>query len=236
MKDTLFQHSTIGALMAGMFDGTLALNEVLTANSTMGIGTLDGLDGELIIIDGTPFQVKVDGTVHEVDKKTKTPYVAVTNFEKERELAVTEILSNEQFKEKIKQAFSSVNTFQAVKVRGTFQKIYCRSVEKQEKPYPRLVDATKDQAEFTRDTVDGVLLGFYTPKIFGSIAVPEFHLHFLSDEHDFGGHVLDFVLEKGSIQWQTIETLEQHFPIKNNDFMEATIDYENLAEDIEEAE
>jgi acetolactate decarboxylase len=236
LKDTLFQHSTIGALMGGMFDGTLALNEVLTTNRTMGIGTLDGLDGELIIVDGTPFQVKVDGTVHEVDKRTKTPYVAVTNFEKEGEVTVTETLSSNQFKEKLKQAFSSVNTFQAVKVKGTFQKMHCRSVEKQEKPYPRLVDAAKDQVEFTRETVEGVLLGFYTPEIFGSIAVPEFHLHFLSDEHDFGGHVLDFTLEKGRGEWQTMETLEQHFPIKNNDFMEATIDYENLAEDIEEAE
>lgn len=236
MKDTLFQHSTIGALMAGMFDGTLALNEVLTTNRTMGIGTLDGLDGELIIVNGTPFQVKVDGTVHEVDKRTKTPYVAVTNFEKEGEVAVTETLSGNQLKEKMKQAFSSVNTFQAVKVKGTFQKMHCRSVEKQEKPYPRLVDAAKDQVEFTRETVEGVLLGFYTPEIFGSIAVPEFHLHFLSDERDFGGHVLDFTLEKGRIEWQTMEALEQHFPIKNNDFMEATIDYENLAEDIEEAE
>lgn len=236
MKDTLFQHSTIGALMSGMFDGTLVLNEVLTTNRTMGIGTLDGLDGELIIVDGTPFQVKVDGTVYEVDKRTKAPYVAVTNFEKEGEVAVTETLSSNQFKEKLKQAFSSVNTFQAVKVKGTFQKMHCRSVEKQEKPYPRLVDAAKDQVEFTRETVEGVLLGFYTPEIFGSIAVPEFHLHFLSDEHDFGGHVLDFTLEKGNIEWQTMETLEQHFPVKNNDFMEATIDYENLAEDIEEAE
>ena len=124
----------------------------------------------------------------------------------------------------------------SVKVKGTFQKMHCRSVEKQEKPYPRLVDAAKDQVEFTRETVEGVLLGFYTPEIFGSIAVPEFHLHFLSDERDFGGHVLDFTLEKGRIEWQTMEALEQHFPIKNNDFMEATIDYENLAEDIEEAE
>ena len=236
MKDTLFQHSTIGALMGGMFDGTLTVDEVLTANHTMGIGTLDGLDGELIIVDGAPFQVKVDGTVHEVDKRTKTPYVAVTNFEKEGEAAVTETLSSDQLKEKLKQTFSSVNTFQAVKVRGTFQKIHCRSVEKQKKPYPRLVEASKDQAEFTRDTVEGVLLGFYTPEIFGSIAVPEFHLHFLSNKHDFGGHVLDFALAEGRIEWQTMTTLEQHFPIKNNDFMEVTIDYKNLAEDIEEAE
>ncbi len=236
MKDTLFQHSTIGALMAGMFEGTLMLNEVLTANNTMGIGTLDGLDGELIIVDGTPFQVKVDGTVREIDKRIKTPYVAVTNFEKEGEAVVTERLSSDQLKGKLKQTFSSVNTFQALKVRGTFQKMHCRSVEKQEKPYPRLVEAAKDQAEFTRDTVDGVLIGFYTPEIFGSIAVPEFHLHFLSDEQDFGGHVLDFTFEKGSIEWKTMESLEQHFPINNNDFMEATIDYENLAEDIEEAE
>lgn len=62
----LLQHSTIGALMAGMFEGTLPLAEVLT-QGTMGIGTLHGLDGELVIIDRIPYQVKVDGSIIKVD-------------------------------------------------------------------------------------------------------------------------------------------------------------------------
>ena len=47
---TLFQQGTLGALMAGLYDGTLTIRELLEHGNT-GIGTMDALDGELIIID-----------------------------------------------------------------------------------------------------------------------------------------------------------------------------------------
>lgn len=235
LRTELFQHSTIGALMSGMFEGTLPLADVLT-KGTMGIGTLHGLDGELVIIDRIPYQVKVDGSIIEVAGKEKTPYVAITDFHKEDTFEIDVCYFVEQLKDKLVQQFSSANTFQAVKVTGQFQKMHCRSVEKQEAPYPRLAEVAKDQAEFTRESVAGTLVGFYTPEIFGSIAVPGFHWHFLSKEKDFGGHVLDFEIIEGQAEWQTMETLKQHFPIENKSFMKDTIDYDNLAAEIEEAE
>lgn len=231
----LFQHSTIGALMAGMFEGTLPLAEVLT-QGTMGIGTLHGLDGELVIINRIPYQVKVDGSINKVGTEEKTPYVAITDFHREDVLEIDYHHSAEGLKDKLVQHFSSANTFQAVKVTGEFQKMHCRSVAKQAIPYPRLAEVAKDQAEFTRERVAGTLVGFYTPEIFGSVAVPGFHWHFLSTEKDFGGHVFDFEFIKGQVEWQAMETLTQHFPIKNKSFMKETIDYDNLAAEIEEAE
>lgn len=235
MTTELFQHSTIGALMSGLFEGTLPLEEVLEQGN-MGIGTLHGLDGELVIMDGIAYQVTVDGDIVELTGEEKTPYAAVVYFEAETELVIDRLISHEDFKEKLKENFSSQNTFQAVRVAGTFKNILCRSVEKQTTPYPRLAEVAQDQAEFKREMVDGTLVGFYTPAIFGAIAVPEFHWHFLSEDKDFGGHVLAFEFETGQASWQTIETLNQHFPLGNKTFMEEDIDYENLAEDIEAAE
>jgi len=235
LKKKLFQHSTIGALMAGMFEGTYEINELLKQGN-LRIGTLHGLDGELVIIDGIPYQVTIDGTVREVDRSEKTPYAAVVDFEKEATLDIDNLYSSEQLQEKLWESFSSKNTFQAIKVTGTFKDMHCRSVEKQEAPYPRLAEVAEDQTEFKRETVAGTLVGFYTPEIFGTVSVPGFHLHFLSDERDFGGHVLDFSLTQGTVAWQTIETLEQHFPVQNKTFMQAEIDDENLAEDIEKSE
>lgn len=235
MKKELFQHSTIGTLMAGRFEGTLPLDELLTHGS-MGIGTLHGLDGELVIVDGIAYQVTVDGEILKVNGAEKTPYAAVTHFEAEDSLEIENNDPEENLKETLKSHFSSKNTFQAVKVTGTFHNILCRSVEKQTPPYPRLAEVAKDQAEFRRETVEGTLVGFYTPPIFGAIAVPEFHWHFLSKEKDYGGHVLDFELAKGKAEWQIIETLNQHFPLENETFMKETIDYENLSEEIDASE
>lgn len=235
MGNQLFQHNTLGVLMTGLFDGSLTIEKLLLQGS-IGIGTLDGLDGELIVLDGKAYQVKADGSCHQVKGHHLTPYAVVTAFEPENLLEITSEQSRKSFEQIMTRYFSSINTFQAIKLKGTFKVITCRSIKKQEKPYPRLVEVSRKQTVFTKETVEGTLVGFYTPELFGSIAAEGFHLHFLSDKKDFGGHVLDFIVENGTVEWQTMETLEQHFPIENQTFMESDIDYGNLLDEIEEAE
>lgn len=43
----LYQHGTLGALMAGLMDGTETIAHILE-KGTLGLGTLHGLDGEVI--------------------------------------------------------------------------------------------------------------------------------------------------------------------------------------------
>jgi len=43
-------------------------------------------------------------------------------------------------------------------------------------------------------------------------------------------------MNHGSVELSNIETLEQHFPVNNQTFLEADIDYSNVEEDIKEAE
>jgi acetolactate decarboxylase len=56
----LFQASTIGALLEGAFDGDVSLEE-LAGHGDLGLGTLNGLDGEMIAIDGRFYRADVDG-------------------------------------------------------------------------------------------------------------------------------------------------------------------------------
>lgn len=235
MTKTLFQHSTIGALMDGMFEGTFPIEDLLQKGN-MGIGTFHGLDGELVLIDGTAYQIKVDGAVLETNLPKHIPYAAVTHFDGENTLEITTHHTKDEFQDKMVEAFATENTFQAIQVTGTFNNMFCRSVAQQEEPYPRLVEVAKDQAEFRQETVEGTLVGFYTPKAYGTIAVPGFHLHFLSNNKDYGGHVLEFEINQAEVEWDTIETLEQHFPLRNETFMRSEIDYSRLEKDIAEAE
>ncbi len=231
----LFQHGTIGALMAGQLAGSLSL-EALSEHGNMGIGTLHSFDGELVILDGTPYQITSDGTVGEVNGKVKTPYAAVIDFEQEGALKIEEAMTAEQLKEQLLAHFSSQNTFQAVRVTGQFKQMHCRAVAKQTPPYPRPAEVSSEQGEFVAENITGTIVGFFTPEAFGTLAVPHFHLHFLNDDRDFGGHVYDFHLEKGTAAWQTVETLEQHFPVENEQYMQSTIDYSQLEADIETSE
>ncbi|MGV3255520.1 acetolactate decarboxylase, partial [Streptococcus suis] len=53
----LFQYNTLGALMAGLYGGSLTVGELLE-HGDLGLGPLASLDGELIVLDGKVFQAK----------------------------------------------------------------------------------------------------------------------------------------------------------------------------------
>ena len=75
----LFQYNTLGALMAGLYDGSMTVGELLQYGD-LGLGTLDSIDGELIILDGKAYQAKGSGEVPEVVEVSPdmtVPYAAV---------------------------------------------------------------------------------------------------------------------------------------------------------------
>ncbi len=51
MTNVLYQHGTLGTLMAGLLEGTATINELLE-HGNLGIATLTGSDGEVIFLDG----------------------------------------------------------------------------------------------------------------------------------------------------------------------------------------
>jgi acetolactate decarboxylase len=74
---TLFQTSTIDALLEGKYDGDVSFAQ-LEERGDFGLGTLNALDGEMIALEGNFYQVKADGRAYEIDKRTRTPFAVVT--------------------------------------------------------------------------------------------------------------------------------------------------------------
>src|SRR5215203_1726820 len=77
---TLFQTSTIDALLDGNYEGDVSFAE-LEANGDFGLGTFDALDGEMVALDGSFYQIRSDGRAYPVDGQKKTPFAVVTFFE-----------------------------------------------------------------------------------------------------------------------------------------------------------
>ncbi|NLO29340.1 MAG: alpha-acetolactate decarboxylase, partial [Methanosarcina mazei] len=59
-SDVLYQVSTIDALLLGVYDGVLPVSDLKT-HGDFGIGTFDGLEGEMLALDGNYYQIKTDG-------------------------------------------------------------------------------------------------------------------------------------------------------------------------------
>src|ERR1700688_207271 len=76
---TVFQTSTVDALMEGASSGDMTMGELKT-HGDFGLGTFDGLDGEMIELDGKVFQVRADGHAHPVEDSARTPFATVSFF------------------------------------------------------------------------------------------------------------------------------------------------------------
>src|SRR3712207_1406392 len=87
---TLFQTSTIEALLDGNYEGDVSFAE-LEERGDFGLGTFDALDGEMIALDGGFYQVRDDGRAYAVDKLSKTPFAVVTFFEPDLPRPLTSI-------------------------------------------------------------------------------------------------------------------------------------------------
>ena len=229
----MFHHSTLAALMSGIYEGTLSMNDVL-AQGNFGIGTLSGIEGEVIVLDGKAYQARADRSVSELSGTETTPYAAVVPFETVKTLDV-EACTASQLLDKIQQYFSSQNLFHAIKITGIFDQMHVR-ISPGGKEGEAFVDIAARQPEYTEETISGTIVGFWTPDLFHGVSVAGYHLHFLSEDKKFGGHIIDFNGFTGIVAIGKIDKIIQNFPVNNDHFLKADLDLDKLRADIHEAE
>lgn len=236
-QNILFQQNTLSALMEGLYDGTISFS-ALKKHGDFGLGTADGLDGELVILDGVGYKCQFNGNVEEMTAHTMVPYAAICSFDEQsaKSFTIQSPLSQSEWEHEVVHTLDSENIIYAVKAEATFSTITFRSIEKQSKPYPRLVEASKEQVEFTKENFEGTIVGYYTPEIFGKISAPGFHLHVISKDKQAGGHILNFDLKEAKVWVQAISQLTQNFPVNDKAFLNKQINTQQMDDDISQAE
>jgi len=232
-NDILYQVSTIDALLQGVYDGALSIGELET-HGDFGIGTLDGLNGEMLALDGNYYQVKSDGIAYPVSENMTTPFATVTYFEADENLRPEKPMNLTELEQYLDLNLPSENFFYAVRIDGNFSYLKARSVPKQEPPYRKLADVVSNQSVFEFENVSGTLMGFRTPDYVSSINVPGYHLHFITENRSAGGHVLEFKLENGTAALDTTPAFFMELPTSEN-FSKAEL-VENLKAEMETVE
>jgi acetolactate decarboxylase len=202
-RDVLYQASVISALAEGLFDGTVTLAD-LQKHGDLGIGTFDGLDGEMVLLDGRAYQVRADGKVYRPPALATTPLACVTFFQAKRTLTADGPFDLADLEALLDKAGAARNVPVAIRITGRFKHVKTRSVPKQEKPYPRLAAVTDRQPTFEFQDVGGTMVGFRLPEYMKGLNVPGYHLHFLTDDRTGGGHVLE--IEGAALRVEMDET------------------------------
>ena len=206
-EQTFYQNGLISSLLDGNYNGTVTLSTLIQSNTTCGLGTVDHLDGELIILDGTAYQIRSDGIVHIVSPGETTPFAQAAPFSDPTRLLIQTTgdrpLSGNDLAALISTANEHPAQFKIIRIEGTFETLNVRSVPRQEPPYIPLSEVVKNQSIFPFTNVNGTIIGVWSPAWTGAgLSVPGEHLHFLSTDCRAAGHVLNFSFVTGTIDLQ----------------------------------
>ena len=209
--DTLTQVSAIDALLAGGYDGQVTLTE-LRRSGDFGIGTFHALDGEMILLDGVFYQAKADGRIYQPAMTATTPFASVVHFKAQKTTTITGEMDWAKLTATADALAGDANALCAIRVHGTFRQVKVRSVPAQQKPYPALAEVAKTQPVFELSNVTGTLVGFRAPPFVKGLNVPGYHLHFLADDRQSGGHVLSLTLESGTLELASYTLFQVQLP------------------------
>jgi len=185
----LFQASTIGALLGGAYDGDLSFAE-LAEHGDLGLGTLNGLDGEMIALDGEFFRADVEGRVEPVPPGARTPFAVVCPFEPSIDVRIAGPLDHDGLLARLDELGPAGAASCAIRLDGRFELVRARSVPRQHPPYRPLTEVVAEQHVFELRDVAGTMLGFRFPAYVEGIEVSGYHLHFIDAARERGGHVL----------------------------------------------
>jgi acetolactate decarboxylase len=230
----IYQTSTMGALLDGIYDGDMTVGELLT-HGDFGLGTFNHLDGEMIILDGVCHHLRSDGSASVSASDDRTPFAAVTWFRPEITIPVSSPATRQRVLALADDAIKTTNLIQAIRIDGTFSHIATRTVMAQSPPYPPLTEATADEPLTDFNNITGTLVGFRTPDYEQGISVAGYHLHFINEPHTRGGHALDFDMEHGEIRISTSSELHLSLPT-TQEFLAANLSPDNIAKQIEQTE
>ena len=197
--ETLYQGSTIEALLAGNYEGVASVKKI-KSQGDVGLGTFAGLDGEMIILDGVVYKAAKTGKVTVENDNVQSPFYAVTSFEADITKKIESCsMSLDLLRTKLDELRKRDDLPYAIVVKGKFRSITVRSVGPYDRPFPILSDAIKEQSVFDHSEISGRLVGFWIPAYMGNTNAAGYHLHFLSDDCQKGGHVLDLTLNEAEI-------------------------------------
>ena len=209
-SDALYQVNLLQSLTAGGYDGAISVKELKEHGNT-GIGTFEGVNGEMIVLDGTVYQALWDGSVVEADDEETVPYATVTYMDEDVKVDSVTASDIDDLKTKLTEYVQEqgANQIYMIELTCSCDSIYVRSELKQEKPYRPLNEAlAEDQREFNYDNATGTIVGLYTPAYLGQVNGVGWHFHFVSDDRTEGGHVLDLTNLTGSLVMDQIQEFD----------------------------
>ena len=203
MDARMFQVSTLQSLALGYTRAVMTVGELMQHGET-GLGTFEDVNGEMIVIDRKCYRAMDDGRVTEAGDERGVPFASVAYMDNCREFELSGDYTMESLKAELNNRIEEdfgLNSMHVIQIHGTFEKIYARS----ELPYRSHHVTLKDMLDITQTSFEfsnirGSLVGVYYPDYMDGINAAGWHLHFVNDERNKGGHVYEIKMTSGKVR------------------------------------
>lgn len=221
----VFQYSIVSALMDGVASHGAPISTVLV-HGDHGLGTFRNMDGEMIVLDGDVYQMKADGTVvHITDTDgTITPFATITKFRPTNRTRAV-IAGKSGLGDVLSGLFPAArNHFLAVRLDGVFRKVLVRTAGGQIEPREGMVSVASRQTTHTFENVKGTVVGFRCPEYVIGVNVAGDHFHFITEDRQRGGHILELETEvEVEVAATQISKFHLELPTDDPEFNEAEL-------------
>ncbi|KAG9780010.1 hypothetical protein KCU88_g3871, partial [Aureobasidium melanogenum] len=224
----IYQYSLVNALMSGVSDSGITAAQ-LASKGNQGLGTFVRIDGELLLLDGTVYQLQASGKIRVAAPTDQIPYAVSTHFQPQH--TVTGDAARLETKDSIDVVLERYNNhagnlFMAYRVDGHFRRVKCRTVKGQEYEGQPLTELGKKQFVAEYRDVEGTIVGFRSPQAWQGFFVAGEHMHFIDKDKKVGGHVLEVEADDVRIGVSTINNIHIELPTsdKFNDAVMSTDD------------
>ena len=213
MSDTpsVFISSPIAALVEGIYHSTTTVGD-LRKKGNLGIGTFNGLDGEMVYLDGRCYCLRPNEEAIEVGDDVKTPFAMCIDFSGPLSEEINRQVAFDDFEHFLLDLIPSKNLLYAIRIEGKFDLIKFRSVPRQAN-YSPLAEIAKVQTVSSIENVEATVMGFYTPSYLASVHMPGLHLHVISKGRPFGGHLLGAAMRNVTVKLQQAQSVELSLPL-----------------------
>ncbi|QBZ64804.1 hypothetical protein PoMZ_06505 [Pyricularia oryzae] len=235
-KNEIFQYSIVSCLMDGVASSGMPVSDLLK-HGDLGLGTFKHMVGEMIMLDGTMFQMKSDGSTVPISASPEStanddgtepmisPFATVTRFEPTVHDDSVSFSSKESLAEKLTQMLPGTrNIFMAFRADGVFN-LTVRTAAGQQCPREKLVAVSSRQTTHTFEKERGTIVGFRSPAFSDGINVAGDHIHFISDDRKRGGHVLSLDTGEGSVSLGVAPISKVHLqlPVDDEEYNDAEL-------------
>jgi acetolactate decarboxylase len=209
-QTTFYQYNIWAAFVNKVFDGHLKVSS-LKEHGDIGLGSFDHLDGELVMLDGIAYRIREDGVVSEGDPDDEVVYADACFFKSDTIIHLDSFLNYDSLRSRLNQYLPSANHFYAFTVHGVFDSVTLGGLHKQSPPFQKGLDVLIPQRPvFKGNNVAGTMVGFYCPQFIGDINTAGYHFHFISDDKQLGGHVMELTSAK-KVEIKMQKLVRYHF-------------------------